>query len=36
MPTIARWGAPAYVATKHGLVGLKRAITVEFGHKGVT
>ena len=36
MSGIARWGAPAYVATKHGLVGLTRAIAVEFGHRGIT
>jgi gluconate 5-dehydrogenase len=36
MSGIARWGAPAYVATKHGLVGLTKAIAVELGHKGVT
>jgi gluconate 5-dehydrogenase len=36
MSGIARWGAPAYVATKHGLVGLTRAIAVELGHKGIT
>lgn len=36
MSGIARRGAPAYIATKHGLVGLTRAIAVEFGRKGVT
>lgn len=36
MSGIARWGAPAYITTKHGLVGLTRAIAVEFGHKGLT
>lgn len=36
MSGIARWGAPAYVTTKHGLVGLTRAIAVEFGHQGIT
>lgn len=36
MSGVARWGAPAYVATKHGLVGLTKAVAVEFGHKGIT
>jgi gluconate 5-dehydrogenase len=36
MSAIARWGAPAYVTSKHGLIGLTRAIAVEFGRKGVT
>ena len=36
MSAVARWGAPAYVSTKHGLAGLTRAVAVEFGHKGVT
>jgi gluconate 5-dehydrogenase len=36
MSSIARWGAPAYITTKHGLVGLTRAIAVELGHKGIT
>ena len=36
MSVIARWGAPAYVVTKHGLIGLTRAIAVEFGRKGIT
>jgi gluconate 5-dehydrogenase len=36
MSRLARWGAPAYVTAKHGLIGLTRAIAVEFGRKGVT
>jgi len=36
MSRIARWGAPAYVTAKHGLIGLTRAIAVEFGRSGVT
>jgi gluconate 5-dehydrogenase len=36
MSGIARWGAPAYITTKHGLIGLTRAIAVELGHKGIT
>jgi gluconate 5-dehydrogenase len=36
MSAIARWGAPAYITTKHGLIGLTRAIAVEFGRKGIT
>jgi gluconate 5-dehydrogenase len=36
MARIARWGAPAYVSTKHGLIGLTRAIAVEFERTGIT
>ncbi len=36
MSVVARSGAPAYIATKHGLVGLTRAFAVEFGRNGVT
>ena len=36
MSSIARPGAPAYITTKHGLVGLTRAIAVELGRQGIT
>ncbi len=34
--SIARAGAPSYVTSKHALVGLTRALAVEYARRGVT